>query len=163
LPSLRALKKPFSHGSLCRPGDRGMNPKGRLITALFWRLMASPKQPLIWIIDSNHWERVNLRAVLIERGCEVEGFVSIFHAVVMLYREIVEKPAAIVLEIKNLAYQSLELDELARIGAPIILLTGVYEDMKLADEHKWAAVLRRPFTIGQVAQTVERLVGQGSR
>lgn len=89
-----------------------MNPQGRLSTALFWRLMASPKQPLIWIIDGNHWERVNLRAVLIERACEVEGFESIFHAVVMLYREIVEKPAAIVLEIKNLAYQSRELAEL---------------------------------------------------
>lgn len=132
-----------------------------MIAALFWRLMASLKQPLIWIIDSNHWERVNLRAVLIERGCEVEGFESIFHAVVIRYREIVEKPAAIVLEIKNLAYQSRELDELASIGAPVILLTGVYEGRKLADEHKWAAVLRRPFTIGQAAQAVERLVGQG--
>ncbi len=141
----------------------GMKPKGWLIAALFWRLMASPKQPLIWIIDSNHWERVNLRAVLIERGFEVEGFVSIFRAVVMLYREIVEKPDAIVLEIKNLVYQSHELDELARIGAPVILLTGVYEGRKLADEHKWAAVLRRPFTIGQVARTVERLVGHGPR
>ena len=101
--------------------------------------MANLKQPLIWIIDSNHRERVNLRAVLIENGCEVEGFESIFHAVVMLCREIVEKPAAIVLEIKNLAYQSRELDDLAHIGAPVILLTGVYEDRKLADEHKWAA------------------------
>jgi hypothetical protein len=140
-----------------------MNPKGGLGTALFWRLMASPKKPLIWIIDSNHWERANLRAVLIERGCEVEGFVSIFRAFVMLYREIVEKPAAIVLEIKNLAYQRREVDELVRIGAPVILLTGVYEDGKLADEHKWAAVLRRPFSIGQVARAVEGLVGQGPR
>jgi hypothetical protein len=140
-----------------------MNPKGRLTTALFGRFMASRKQPLIWIIDGNHWERVNLRAVLIERGCEVEGFESIFHAVVMLYREIVEKPAAIVLEINNLAYQSRELDELVHIAAPVILLTGVFEGRTLADEHKWAAVLRRPFTIGQVAQTVERLVGQGPR
>jgi hypothetical protein len=89
----------------------------------------------------------------------VEGFEGILRAVVMLYREIVEKPAAIVLEIKNLAYQSREVDELVRIGAPIILLTGVYEDRKLADEHRWAAVLRRPFTIGQVVQAVERLIG----
>ncbi len=86
----------------------------------------------------------------------MEGFESIFHAVVTRCREIVEKPAAIVLEIKNLAYQSRELGDLVRIGAPVILLTGVYEGSMLADEHKWAAVLRRPFTIGQVAQTVER-------
>ncbi len=143
------------------PGDLGMNFKGRLIAALFWRLMASLREPLIWIIDNNHRERVILRAVLMERGWEVEGFASIFRAVVLFLREIVEKPDAIVLEIKNLEYQSQELDELARIGAPVILLTGVYEGGKPADEHKWAAVLRRPFTIGQVVGTVERLARQG--
>jgi len=124
----------------------------------FWRLMASPRKPLVWIIDNNHWERANIRAVLIERGCEVEGFTSIFHAVVMYYRGTVEKPSAIVLEVRNLPYQSRELEELARIGAPIALLTGVYEDGDLVDELKWAAILRRPFTIGQVVSTVEGLL-----
>ena len=50
----------------------------------------------------------------------------------------------------------------ARIGVPVILLTGVYEDMELTQRHQWAAVLRRPFTIGQVAETVERLAGTGT-
>ncbi|MGA2228271.1 MAG: response regulator [Syntrophobacteraceae bacterium] len=122
-------------------------------------IMASRKQPTIWIIDNNHWERANLRAVLIERGYEVEGFVSIFHALLMFYREKVEKPAVIVLESKNLQYQGAEPDELFRIGVPVILLSGVYEDMELAQRHQWAAVLRRPFTIGQVGQTAERLAG----
>jgi len=122
-------------------------------------IMASRKQPIIWIIDNNHWERANLRAVLIERGYEVEGFVSIFHALLMFYREKVEKPAVIVLEIKNLQCQSAEPDELFRIGVPVILLSGVYDDMELAQRHQWAEVLRRPFTIGQVAQTAERLAG----
>ncbi len=121
-------------------------------------LMASPRKPLIWIIDNNHWERVNIRAVLMDRGCEVEGFASIFRALVMHYGGIVQTPAAIVLEIRNLTYQSGQLEELARIGAPLILLTGVYEDSELVDKHKWAAVLRRPFTIGQVVLTVERLL-----
>ncbi len=121
--------------------------------------MESRKRPQIWIIDSNHWERVNIRAVLIDLGYEVEGFVSIFHAVVMLYREIVEKPAVIVLEIKNLPHVGHELEELARIRAPIILLTGVYEDTDLAGKHRWAEVLRRPFSVGQVAEAVERLAG----
>jgi len=124
--------------------------------------MASLKQPIIWIIDNNHWERANLGAVLIERGYEVEGFVSIFDAVVMFYREKVEKPAVIVLEIKNLQYQGAELDELLRIGAPVILLSGVYEDMESPRRREWAAVLRRPFTVGQVAQTAERLAGTGT-
>jgi len=132
--------------------------EGWLVAALFWCLMASRKRPLIWIIDNNHWERANIRAALMERCCEVEGFVSIFHAVVMLYREIVEKPDAVVLEIKNLPYRRPELDELARVGAPIVLLTGVYNDRELAGKQKWAAVLRRPFTIGRVISTVERLL-----
>ena len=100
-----------------------------------------------------------MRAVLMERGYEVEGFVSIFHGLLMLYREKVEKPSVIVLEIKNLQYQGAELDELFRIGVPVILLSGVYEEMELAQRHQWAAVLRRPFTIGQVAQAAVRLAG----
>ena len=120
--------------------------------------MANREKPSIWIIDNIHRERANIRAVLIERGFEVEGFVSIFHAVVMLARGIVEKPAAIVLEIKDLPYQRPELNELARTGAPIVLLTGVYEDSRLIGEQEWAAVLRRPFTIGQVAGAVERVL-----
>ena len=121
--------------------------------------MARPEKPLIWVIDNNHWERANIRALLIERGFEVEGFVSIFRSIVMLHRGIVEKPAAIVLEIKNLPYQSAELDELARTGAPMILLTGLYEDKESVGRQNWAAVLRRPFDIGQVAATVEGLLG----
>ncbi len=121
--------------------------------------MANRKEPIIWIIDNNHWERANLRAVLIERGYAVEGFVSISHALLLFYREKVGKPAVIVLEIKNLQYQSAEPDELLRIGVPVILLSGVYEDMELARRHQWAAVLRRPFTVGQVAETAERLAG----
>jgi FixJ family two-component response regulator len=121
--------------------------------------MASRKQPIIWIIDNNHRERANLGAVLIERGYEVEGFVGIFDALLMFYGEKIEKPAVIVLEIKNLQYRGAELDELLRIGVPVILLSGVYEEMELARRHQWAAVLRRPFTVGQVAQTAERLAG----
>lgn len=124
--------------------------------------MASRKQPIIWIIDNDHWERASLRAVLIERGYVVEGFVSISHALLMFYREKVEKPAVIVLEIKNLQYHGAELEELFRIGVPVILLTGVYEEMGSARRHPWAAVLRRPFTIGEVAETAERLAGTGT-
>lgn len=114
--------------------------------------------PLVWIVDNNHWERANIGAVLTEQGFEAEGFASISDAVVLLHRETVKKPAAIVIETKNLPYQSEQLDELARIGAPVILLTGVYEDRELADKQKWAAVLRRPFSVGEVAGTVERLL-----
>lgn len=122
--------------------------------------MENSQKPLIWLIDYNHWERANIGALLIERGFKVEGFVSISHAVMMFHREIVEKPTAVVLEIKGLPYRSTELTELMGIGAPVILLTGVYEDSEVVDKHKWGAVLRRPFSIGQLAEVVERLLGK---
>lgn len=115
--------------------------------------------PVVWIIDNNHWERADLRALLIERGYAADGFVDIFHAVASFYRETAEKPALIVLEIRNLAYGPQDLEELARLKVPVVLLTGVFEkDGELPVKYKWAAVLRRPFTFGQVADAVDGLV-----
>ena len=111
--------------------------------------------PVIWLIDNNHWERADIRAQLIELGFQVEGFVNIFHALSMFHRQIVERPRLLILELHNLAYQVSDLNELFRLGAPVILLTGVFEDdRELLEKHKWAAVLRRPFSIGQLADLV---------
>lgn len=118
-------------------------------------------EPVIWIIDNNHWERVNIRAQLIEDGYRVEGFPAILPAIAGFYRGILERPALIILELRNLDYLEPELDELARIGAPIVLLTGVFEgNMELFSGRKWAAVLRRPFSVGQVVEAVERIIGE---
>ncbi len=115
---------------------------------------------VIWIIDNNHWERAGIRALLIERGFTVEGFISISKAMLMFALKIVEKPAVILLDIKNLSYISVELDELAGLDVPIVLLTGVFERSDLPENHKWAEVLRRPFTMGEAADTVERVAGK---
>jgi FixJ family two-component response regulator len=117
--------------------------------------------PVIWIIDNNHWERAGIRALLMEHGFTVEGFVSISKAMLMFSLKIVEKPAAILLDIKNLTYMPIEVDELAGLEVPIVLLTGVFEAGYLPEKYKWAEVLRRPFTMGQAADLVERLVGEG--
>ena len=110
---------------------------------------------MIWLIDNNHWERADIRAQLIELGFQVEGFVSIFHALSMLYREIIEKPDLIILELHDLIYRGPDVDELLRLGGPVVLLTGVFEDdRELLVKHKWAAVLRRPFSIGQLSDLV---------
>ncbi len=123
--------------------------------------MTEAKPPLIWLIDNNHWERAGIRALLMEHGCEVDGFVSIAHAVIGIYREVVERPALIVLEIKNLTFDDEEIDELFRWEAPVVLLTGVYENRGLRDRHKWAAVLRRPFSMWDVADLALRLLNPG--
>ncbi len=70
-------------------------------------------------------------------------------------------PAAIVLEIRGLPYKRTELDELARVGAPTVLLCGVFEERELFAKYKWHTVLRRPFTIGQVVEAVKNIVEPG--
>lgn len=118
-------------------------------------------EPVIWIIDNNHWERVNIRAQLIEDGYRVEGFPAILPAIAGFYRGILERPALIILELRDLGYLELELDELARVGAPIVLLTGVFEGNRASSSgRKWVAVLRRPFTVGQVVDAAERIIGE---
>lgn len=120
------------------------------------------RSQVIWIIDNNHWERANIRALLIERGYIVEGFLGILHAVSSLYRGLVEEPAVIVLETKNLGYQPAEINELFRFEAPVILLAGVFDKPQdQLEKYKWAEILCRPFTIGQVADAVESHLKKG--
>ncbi len=83
---------------------------------------------------------------------------SIIRAMVGLHRGIVRKPALIVLEIQNLGHGSSDLERLFRLDVPVVVLTGVYEDRQVLEKWNCAAVMRRPFTIGQVVETVERLV-----
>jgi hypothetical protein len=119
------------------------------------RRMNAENQPIIWLIDNNHWERADIRALLIELGFQVEGFVDIRHSLSLFHREIVEKPDLIILELHGLVFKESELDKLSRLEAPVILLTGVFEDDRQPlVKYKWSAVLRRPFSIGQLAELV---------
>ncbi|MCF6158980.1 MAG: hypothetical protein E3K32_10525 [wastewater metagenome] len=65
----------------------------------------------------------------------------------------------IVLELCDLILVRHELEAMVRIGVPIILLGGVTElNQKLIRDFQWAAILQRPFTIGAVADAVEKLI-----
>ena len=77
-----------------------------------------------------------------------------------LHRPDVPKPRAIVLELCGLAPGRDELEALARTGIPIILLGGAVElPAERVSELEWAAVIRRPFTVGAVAGVVDELAG----
>jgi hypothetical protein len=118
-------------------------------------------KPVIWIIDSQQWPRAYLRAELIERGFEAVGFIELAHALTALYHPYSAKPRLIVLELRGLSHKHDELDALAQIAIPIIALGGTVElNQEWIKQFEWAAVLRRPFTIGNVADVVEELVGQ---
>lgn len=118
-------------------------------------------EPIVWIIDSEQWPRAFLRAELIERGLEAVGFVTVCDAILALHHPFTRKPHLIVLELHGLTATPEELDRLAQTKIPILLLGGSVELSKeRAEEHVWAEILRRPFTIGGAADKVEELLAR---
>jgi len=94
---------------------------------------------------------------------EAVGFIELAHALVALHHPFYAKPHLIVLELRELSSSPNELDALAHVGIPIIALGGAVElNEEWVKQFEWAAVLRRPFTIGNVADMVEELVGQAT-
>jgi DNA-binding NtrC family response regulator len=117
------------------------------------------KEPILWIVDGEQWPRSCLRAELIERGYDPYGFITIADALDALSRGTSPKPQALVLELRgqNLTPEAIEMIRKLRI--PTILLGG---DSELNDpmilQNQWHTVLRRPFSLGTVADLVEKIV-----
>jgi len=121
-------------------------------------------EPVIWIIDRQQWPRAYLRIELIERGFDAIGFIGLSEVMAALNDPNYPKPRLIVLELCDLSFTRDELDTLARAGLPMIALGGLVElDEELVRSFRWAAVMRRPFTIGEVADVVEELLGRKIR
>lgn len=114
----------------------------------------------VWIIDRQHWPRALLRGELLESGLDAVGFVSIEDALADLDLDAAPRPDMIVLELKGLGDDRDEnLARLAGTGLPVILLGGAVELNKDAIRYgKWAGVLKRPFTLGQIVQLVKELL-----
>ena len=121
--------------------------------------MSAPHaEPIVWIIDSEHWPRAGLRAELIERGCEAIGFTAIVEAVITLQFLAGPKPHVIVLELREQDLGRELLSALAGTGIPIVVLGGAMElNEPVIREFDWAAVIKRPFTLGAVTDKVIEL------
>jgi DNA-binding NtrC family response regulator len=119
----------------------------------------------VWIIDRQHWPRALLRGELLEDGLDVIGFASLEDALAELDLDATPRPDLIVLELKGLEDEEDEnLARLARSGLPIILLGGAVElSKKAVGDGKWAAIFKRPFTLGQVVQAVNELLNISSK
>jgi hypothetical protein len=118
-------------------------------------------KPVVWIIDSQQWPRAYLRAELIERGFDAVGFTELAQALVGLYDPHPVKPQIIVLELFGLSPGRDELDALTRTGISIIILGGATAlNEPLIRKFKWASVIRRPFTVGKVADAIEEILGK---
>jgi DNA-binding NtrC family response regulator len=118
------------------------------------------KNKLIWIIDRQHWPRALLRAELMERGYDVEGFEELSLALLELREHGGALPRVTVLELREQDIKQEELDKLIRTGIPLIVLGGETElnDKIIKKMHHRAAVMKRPLTIGEVADKVEEIL-----
>ena len=122
------------------------------------------KEPVLWVIDSEQWPRACLRAELIERGFNPYGFITIRHALNSLSRRPAPpKPQLVILELReqNLAPELIEA--VRNLGIPTIVLGGSLEfNEPVIQQHKWEAVLKRPVSLGKIADVVETMI-PGSR
>jgi hypothetical protein len=104
---------------------------------------------VIWIIDSEQWPRAMLRAELIERGFDAVGYIRVADTSPSRF------PDAIVVELRGVSRD--EIAQLFQLGVPVIAVAGKPEPDWL-NEFKWATVLRRPVSIGEIGDAVTRRI-----
>lgn len=120
---------------------------------------AAMDEAAIWIVDREQWPRACLRAELIERGYDAVGFLELDQAVAAIRAPNSHKPRVIVLELRDQVLTPSVLEALADSKIPVIALTSVLElNNPLIRDFTWAAVLSRPFALGNVADAVERVL-----
>ena len=110
----------------------------------------------VWIIDGEQWPRALLRAELIERGFDAVGYLAVRDAIDALVES---PPALIVVELRGQPMPVVE--RLLGIGVPVVVIAGVPEVSELP-EGGWAAVMRRPVSIGEIADRVTALLTRPS-
>ena len=112
----------------------------------------------VWIVDADHWPRAYLRAELLERGYDAEGFATLTDLLVRLALA-PGRPALVVIDLQAQMANDRQLTHLLGAAFPVLAIGGAteWEDARLRTRG-WARFLRRPLTIGEVADEVERLL-----
>jgi DNA-binding NtrC family response regulator len=117
------------------------------------------KEPVIWIIDSEQWPRACLRAELIERGFDARGFVQLKDALDAFGNGQESRPDAVIVDLRDQRLTPEMVDMLRRLEMPIILLGGAAElNQPLIENHQWTTILKRPVSLGQIAELVQRVL-----
>ena len=124
------------------------------------------KQSSVWIVNSDHWPRAYLRAELLERGYDAEGFVTLTELLVRLALA-PARPALVVLDLQGQRSQGSNDRQLTRLlgaGFPVLAIGGAaeWQDEGLRTR-PWTRFLRRPLTIGEVADEADRLLAGPGR
>src|SRR5262249_12849960 len=147
--------------TLYRMDSDGLTARKRLADA---RKGGTEHPWIIWIIDSEQWPRACLRAELIERGYDAVGFNDIKRALPALRNRRRNRPDVIVLELRGQEVTRKGLGALIAVGAPLILLGGAQEvNDPLIKEFRFAAILKRPITLGKIADVIDDIVGSARR
>ncbi len=116
------------------------------------------EKTVVWVIDGEQWPRACVCAELIERGLDAQGFEEIPQALAAFHDRKTPRPAVMILELRNQQLSKIMLDNLEYTGIPVIALSGLFEIPKAALEFHWAQTLRRPVSIGQICDAVEKFL-----
>jgi hypothetical protein len=117
-----------------------------------------PRSGPVWIVDAEHWPRAYLRAELIERGHDAVGFATILDALTRLALR-PAAPAVLVIDLGSQPPNPRQLDVLLRGGFSVLAIGGASAwASESVRARPWAGFLRRPLTVGAIADAVERLL-----
>ena len=120
--------------------------------------------PVVWVIDADHWPRAYLRAELIERGFDAIGFVRVADALAALALRPRRRPAVAILDLQGQPLNPEQLAPLLRGGFPVLAVGGAAEwGTESVRRLPWTASLRRPLTIGTIADEIGRLLPRRGR
>jgi len=119
------------------------------------------EEPVLWVIDSEQWPRACLRAELIERGYDAYGFITISDAMDSLSRRAQATPEAIILELREQHLTNELVAALRNLRIPTVVLGGASELIEpLIKNQKWEVVLKRPVSLGKIADIVQQIVSK---
>src|SRR5262245_42482843 len=118
------------------------------------------KEPVLWVVDNEQWPRACLRAELIERGYDPYGFITIGDALDSLsWQPRPPKPELIVLELRGQDLTANLIEAVRALRIPTILLGGAADlNEPLVQAQQWQVVLKRPVSLGKVADVVENIM-----
>jgi hypothetical protein len=115
-------------------------------------------EPVVWIVDSEHWQRACLRAELIERGYDAVGFETIRDALTSLAAGS-PRPQVVIIDLKG---QDVGAGQPSIFVPQGVALVGIAGAIEIAQRHvhelPWSSLLRRPISLGAVADVVDRHV-----
>jgi FixJ family two-component response regulator len=116
-------------------------------------------KPVVWIVDADHWPRAELRALLIERGYDAIGIETLRDAVLRARLPGAALPAVVVVDLAAQDAREALVSALFATRVPAIAVGGAIEwEQERGRGHGWTEFLRRPVTLGEIADAVARRV-----